>query len=332
MLVAAELTERLLRKAVKADPALATDAARLAEFSRTAMRNPQSCVRDDEDRAFLMLEKAVSRAQRDIDDELDALYYQDGNEPRKPPSKLPQTRNLLERCLQTDPHCYDAHTLDTLIMADTFEQAIAGLEALEGPAKEWCSAQSALYDDAVADPWDAVFMRPWLRMRSRKIDLLVQAACYRRALGLAEEMLAEAPTDSQGIRHTAALLYARLEDEQGLNDLDVRFGREGSCWMHLARTLLLYKLGRMDAAKRSLNSLARLCPGAAYFLVNPTYVPPYLPDRPVFKPGSPEESLYATYEADFLIVDTPEFVTWASQQPNFAEAADKFGRASGSKY
>jgi tetratricopeptide (TPR) repeat protein len=332
MLVAAELTERLLRKAVKDDPALATDPARMAELSRQAMRSPQSMVKDDEDRAFLMLEKAVSRAQRDIDDELDALYYQQQDGPRKPPSKLPQTHGLLERCLQADPHCYDAHTLDTLIMSDTFEQAISGLEELEEEARQWCEARSALYDDAVADPWDAVFLRPWLRMRSRKIDLLVQAACYRSALNEAEKMLQEAPSDGQGIRHTAALLYARLEDEEGLNDLDSRFGREGSCWMHVARTMLLYKLGRMDAAKRSLNSLARLCPGAAYFLATPSYVPPYLPDRPPFKPGSADESLYATYEADFLIVDTPEFVTWAMQQPNFAEAADKFGRTYGSQY
>ncbi len=332
MLVAAELTERLLRKAVQADPSLATDAARMAELSRQAMRSPQSLVNDDEDKALLLLEKAVSRAQRDIDDEMDALYYQSPDEPRKPPSKLPQTHALLERCIQTDPHCYDARTLDTILMADTFEQAVSGLEELEPEARAWCEQRSALFDDAVADPWDAVFMRPYLRMRARRIDLLVQSACYRQALALANEMLDEAPADGQGIRHTAALLYARLEDEEGLNALDVRYEREASCWMHIARSVLLYKLDRMDAAKRALNGLARLCPGAAYFLANPSYVPPYLPDRPVFKPGSADESLYATYEADFLVVDTPEFVTWALQQPNFAEAADKFGRSHGGEY
>lgn len=332
MLVAAELTERLLRKAVKADPTLAGDPARMADLSRRAMRSPQTLATDAQDKALLMLEKAVSRAQRDIDDELDAMYDQAPDAPRKPPSKMPQTHTLLERCYQCDPHCYDARTLDTLIMADTFEEAIEGLEAMEGQAHDWCAQQSALYDDDVVDPWDAVFMRPWMRIRSRKLDLLVQAACYRPALALAEEMLSQAPADGQGVRHTAALLYARLEDEEGLNDLDVRYGREGSCWMHLARSVLLYKLDRLDAAKRALNGLARLCPGAAYFLANPSYVPPYLPDRPVFKPGSADESLFATYEADYLIVDTPEFVTWALQQPNFAEAADKFGRAHGGEY
>lgn len=332
MLVAAELTERLLRKAVKDDPSLATDAARMADFTRQAMRSPETLVKDDEDKALLLLEKAVARAQRDIDDELDAMYGTAPDAPRKPPSKLPQTHALLSRCIECDPHCYDARTLDVIIMADTFEQAIDGLSELEVEARQWCEQRSSLYDDVVADPWDAVFMRPYLRMRARRLDLLVQAACYRQALNLACEMLDEAPADGQGVRHTAALLYARLEDEEGLNALDVRYGREGSCWMHIARSVLLYKLGRLDAAKRALNGLARLCPGAAFFLASPSYVPPYLPDRPVFKPGSADESLLACYEADFLVVDTPEFVTWALQQPNFAEAADKFGNAHGGEY
>lgn len=323
MLVSAELTNRLLRKAVKADSALAADQARFMDLSRQAMRTPEKLCTDEEDRAFMMLDRAVARARQDIDDELDRLYYeQDG--PRKPPSKLPQTHLLLERCIQTDPHCYDAATLDTLITCDTFEQAISRLEQLEPEARVWCQERSRLFDDPVADPWDAVFLRPWLRMRSRCIDLYVQASCYREALSRCEQMLAEAPADGQGIRHTAALLYARLEDEEGLNALDVRYGREGSCWMHLARALLLYKLGRTDAARRAVGGLAELCPGAAFYLVNPSYVPPYLPDRPLFKPGSPEESLLATYEAEYLVMDTPEFVSWAMTQPKFAQAADKF--------
>ena len=55
MFVAAELTERLLRKAVKDDPSLATDAARMADFTRQAMRSPETLVKDDEDKALLLL-------------------------------------------------------------------------------------------------------------------------------------------------------------------------------------------------------------------------------------------------------------------------------------
>ena len=108
------------------------------------MRSPETLVKDDEDKALLLLEKAVTRAQRDIDDELDAMYGTAPDAPRKPPSKLPQTHALLSRCIECDPHCYDAHTLDVIIMADTFEQAIDGLSELEVEARQWCQERSSL--------------------------------------------------------------------------------------------------------------------------------------------------------------------------------------------
>ena len=331
MLVSSELSNRLLKKAVKADPSLLGDPARLAEFSRRALRSPDTLVSDDEDRAFLALDRATQRARQEIDDELDAMYYESesGTPSKRQPSRMPKTHGLLTRCLELDSRCYDARTLDILVRCETSDQALSQLDALEPEARAWCSQRAELYDGPVADPWDAVFLRPWLRMKARAIDLLVQASCYREAAARCEEMLSFAPADGQGIRYTRALICARLEDEERLLRLDDTFGHEGSCWMHIARTVLLYKLGRMDAARRALCGLADLCPGAAYYLAYPTYVPPYLPDRPLFSPGTEQESLFATYEADFLVVDTPEFITWALSVGRFNDAAQSFGRSHG---
>ena len=329
MNVSSELTNRLIKKAAVADPTLATDPARLAELSRRALRNPSSLFADDEDRAFHALDRAVQRARQEIDDELDEMYYEGAKEPKKPPSKLPRTQALLAKCIALDPYCYDALALDALIRCDTSDEALARLDALEPEARAWCEGQAARYDGPVADPWDAVFLRPWLRIKSRAIDMLVQSCCYREARRRCEEMLAAAPSDGQGVRHTLALILARLEDEDALTRLDGEFSHEGSCWMHLSRAMLLYKLGRLDAARRAVVGLADLCPGAAFYLVNPSYVEPYLPDRPLYSPGTDRESLLATYEADFLVADTPEFIAWAQTIPQFDEAAKAFGRKHG---
>ena len=329
MLVSAELSNRLLKKAVAADATLAHDPARLTELSRRALRSPDTLVADDEDRAFLALDKAVARARQDIDDELDAMYYDPEGSAARGPSRLPRTHALLTRCIELDPHCYDARTLDILVRCETSDEALAELDAIEAEARAWCHARAELFDGPVPDAWDAVFLRPWLRLKSRAVDLLVQMSCYREARARAEEMLAFAPADGQGIRHTLALILARLEDEEALTRLDAAYDREGSCWMHLARTVLLYKLGRTDAARRALIGMAELCPGAAYYLAYPTYVPPYLPDRPLFTPGTDQESLFATYEGDFLVVDTPDFVNWALSIEKFNAAAQSFGRTHG---
>ncbi|MBS5450575.1 MAG: hypothetical protein KHY83_02120 [Coriobacteriia bacterium] len=323
MLVSSELVNRLLKKLCVRDPSLEADAHRMAELSRTALRNPASIAVDDEDRAFIALDKAIALARRELDDEADSPV------PPAPAARLTRTRAQLNRCLALDPHCYDARLL--LILADdtTQDVALEELLALSVEARSWCTERSRAYDGATVDAWDAVFLRPWLRIEGKIIDLLVASACYREALERCRVLLKASPADGQGIRHTAALILARLEDERGLDELDALFGRAGSTWMHLARAMLLYKLGRLDAARRAVIGLAELCPGAAYYLTYPSYVPPYLPDRPPFTPGSEYESLYATFEADFLVVDTPDFVPWANAVSAFASAAEKYGRLHG---
>ena len=322
MLVSSELVNRLLRKACATDPALAADPARMAEMGRTALRRPEALVSDAEDQALVVLGRAMTVAQREIEDAEDDPTSEEL-------ARLPRTSRMLRECLELDPHCYDAATILALAQADGADAAIEALGKLAPEARAWCEARSAQFDGPLPDAWDSVFLRPWLRMEAKLADLLVTCACYRPALARCKALLEASPADSQGVRHTAALLLARLEDEAGLDALDSAFARQGSTWMHLARAMLLYKLGRLDAAKRALTGLATLCPGAAYYLAYPGYVQPYLPDRPPFKPGSEQESVFATYEADFLVVDTPDFVTWAQGVPAFASAVSAFGRSHG---
>ena len=106
------------------------------------------------------------------------------------------------------------------------------------------------------------------------------------------------------------LACARLEDEAGLGALDARFSDRESAWSHLARVLLLYKLNRLPAARRALRGFDSLCAGGAYALLHPTYVEIYLPDRPDAEPCGFEESLMAVREAEPIIADVPEFISW----------------------
>ncbi len=325
MLVGSEFVSRALKKRAQSDPSFAGDERAVGQMSRDAMRSPDAFVTDDEDQAFVWLSDAINAAKREIESYEDAEFYGEVTLD----AALPRTRALLKRCCDRDPHCYDARMLMVLAAATTDDDAIEQLMGLEEEARAWCGERSRLLDGSVADAWDAVFLRPYLRIEAKIVDLLVGTARYRLALDRCERLLRDSPADGQGIRHTACLLCARLEDERGLDALDAAFDHRGSAWTHLSRAVLLYKLGRVDAARRATTGMARLCPGAAYYLVQPEYVEPYVPDRPLFTPGTAMESMLATYEADFLINDTPDFVNWAMSIHSFAKAAQDFGRAHG---
>lgn len=101
-----------------------------------------------------------------------------------------------------------------------------------------------------------------------------------------------------------------------MNALEARF-TQGNAWTSLARCLLLYKLERTPAARRSLRGFAQLNQGAAYAMMRPVFVEVYLPDRPDYAPGSFEEAMAAVHEAEVIIADTPDFVAWCQAQAWF---------------
>ena len=55
---------------------------------------------------------------------------------------------------------------------------------------------------------------------------------------------------------------------------------------------------------------------------------PYLPVRPEPR-ESWDESQQAVFEADGILIDTPDFVQWATSIAEVAQAAEEFGRRTG---
>lgn len=174
--------------------------------------------------------------------------------------------------------------------------------------------------------WDDVFARPRLRLLSAIARARLETARYKAAIATCEKLVELDSLDHLGARYTWAVALARLEDEKGLDALDAKFGRAGNAWIHLARALLMFKLDRMPAARRALRGYASLCEGGAYALLRPTFIDGYLPDRPVFTAGSFEEAALAVHECDAVVMDTPDFIAWATAQDGFAAQAEKFAR------
>ena len=64
-------------------------------------------------------------------------------------------------------------------------------------------------------------------------------------------------------------------------------------------------------------------------LLRPVMVDTYLPDRPAATPYSFEEVTLAVHEADPIVVDVPDLVTWVQDQPGMVQSARAFADNSG---
>jgi hypothetical protein len=55
----------------------------------------------------------------------------------------------------------------------------------------------------------------------------------------------------------------------------------------------------------------------------------YLPDRPIYRPGSFDEMTLAVREVDPIVVDTPDFIRWAASHEWLVDEAAAFAHAEG---
>ena len=311
-----ELIRRLSLKRRRKLGSLSDEAYRELELAVKA--NPLDFVDDDEEQAFALVVRAIEQleASRRDDDLLDDEQY--GKERSR---RLERLSAACERALAMDERCVDAALL----------QLLAGDLAPDELLARQLELESRLVDElgvvavpAAGDAWSDVFVRPRLRLQASIARTCLNTARFRMTVDRCCDLLAKAPLDVLGARLTCALAMARLEDEDGFEWLDVREGRRGNAWFHLSRALLMYKLGRMPAARRALRGYDSLCRGGAYVLLQPIYVDTYLPDRPPFEPGSFEEAMLAVHEADPIVADVPDFPAWACDQPGFLASAQDY--------
>lgn len=274
-----------------------------------------------EDKAFWELSRAIERFERDLDgdDLLDDDEFMAHSEERRQ-AMVESCRSISEAC----PECLDAQTVSILLSSGSPDEVLDRLIALDDGMEPIFPSMDVMMGGSA---WDDVFLRPQLRLMDAIARACLETARFRMAVGVCEEILELCRRDEMGTHHTMELALVRLEEEDRFYFLSQRY--EQDAWYYLANALLLYKLDRLPAARRALNGLAKQCHGGAYALLRPVFVESYLPDRPSYDPGSFEEAVLAVHEADPIVVDTPDFINWASAQPGFSEAARSFAEREG---
>lgn len=313
-----ELIERCARRRREKIGPLSEQA--YGELLLAVRNNPASFVDGPSEQAFLELARALDAYRESLrdDDLLDDDAYQLARNRR-----LAALSTTCAAIAAADPSCLDARLVALLAEDRDPDPLLEGLVALEREAAD----QDGPFPAAgTEDAWGDVLLRPRLRLRAAVARTCLDSARFRMAASAAASMIDASPADPLGGRHTYALALARLEDEAGFDGLDARFSRHGSPWSHLARVILLYKLDRMGAARRALRGFDDLCEGGAYALLHPTFVEVYLPDRPEAEADGFEEGMFAVREAEPIIADVPDFVSWAQDQDWFVRSAEAFAR------
>lgn len=316
------------------------------------MRDPTRYATSDHARALL----SYARVHEGLMFELDQMEELSDQEFDKRRERLfADTRAKLHEIVAADRLCVDAQLVNILLADVPIDACLNDLMQLEDSVRTQLQADPAFSDDAPhfwhedrlagitaaertgTDPT----MIGWLHTLEAISQLSLASARYRAAAEYARKVMRAQGYRSHAVG-TVLLALARLEDEEGFfavaqqtspqapgAEQDEGAGSvEDSPWYLLGRTLLLYKLGRRKNARRALKDFAARCEGGAFFLLNPTYLTPYLPVRPPVR-ETWELSHQAVWEADGIIVDTPDFCAWAASIEGIEDISENFAHQYG---
>lgn len=294
-----------------------------AELELAVRRDPERFVDDEEEVAFALVVRALAVLERARED--DDLLEDDAFE-REHGKRLERLARACTEALSHDPSCTDAALLQAIASTSDLDARLTSLIELND---RLMAEHGSIVAGATGDAWADVFSRPRLRLEAQVAQTCLSTARYRMSASKCRDLLAKAPLDALGARLTLTLALARLEDEEAFLKLEAHGGSSAGAWSHLGRVILMYKLGRMPAARRALRGYDQLCQGGAYALLQPHFVDAYLPDRPSFVPGSFEEAMLAVHEADPIVSDVPDLCAWAQSQDFFLRSARNFCRREG---
>ena len=305
-------------------------------------RNPAQYAATEHARALVAYARAHEHLMRELDRMED---LPDEEFERRREQLFNETRQTMHEIARGDRLCVDAQLVDILLADVPLDACLTDLMKLEEAVRThlmnvpafdlsaehyWREEELDGIDAAERTRTDPV-MIGWLHTLEAISQLSLASARYRAAADYARRVMRARGYTNRAIG-TVLLALARLEDEDGFfacaHDADPEQAVEDSPWYLLGRTLLLYKLGRRKNARRALRDFASRCEGGAFFLLNPTYLTPYLPVRPAPREAW-ELSHQAVWEADGIIVDTPDFVGWAASVEGVEDISEQFAERYG---
>ncbi|MBE6469658.1 MAG: hypothetical protein E7001_06885 [Coriobacteriaceae bacterium] len=340
----------LERSYLRAHPDL-TPAARTLVHEEIAA-DPERFATDDHARVLL----SYQRVHSDLLLELSRMEeLPDGEFEQRRNALFDRAREELHRIGEADRLCVDARLTDIMLADVPLDALINDLLVLERQVADYLAAGVEGFSADAPHFWNEEVLERdgetaaertaaspevigWLHTLEAIGELCLASARYQAAAVYARRVM-RAEGYTSNARGTLLLALARLELEdeffEAASDGDGAAAQgdpwgpvEDSPWYLLGRTVLLYKAGRDRAARRALKEFARRCEGGAFFLLNPTYLTPYLPVRPPAAHAW-ERSHQAVWEADGILADCPDFGTWAAGVPGVEDASEEFARRQG---
>ncbi len=199
---------------------------------------------------------------------------------------------------------------------DKPDELLDALSALISKISGDKKIQEHLQND-VGDFWALLDTRPYMRVRQKYMDALVECGMFTAAAGEGEELIRLNTRDNLGIRFSLMHIYAFREDEKSALALHRKYEDGSETMMLLPLSVLYYKKRNFKKAGEYLKRLMKVNKNTRDFFMKMsdreeskkllTSLPEY------YAMFSIEELAMAVVENTYLYSSTPTFFIWAKK-------------------
>jgi len=175
---------------------------------------------------------------------------------------IPDSPSKAERRLcstiERHPYAFDAYDRLAYILYYGREQRVETIELLEkglGKLKDITPTDFVLGKSNL--PWGILENRPFFRMYRMFGVVLMESGEIAKAKEVFQAMVGMNPDDNQGIRELLCSCYFQLRDNQSVIELCRKYRDDGMAAITFGRVLALFKVGRVEEARKSLREAMR---------------------------------------------------------------------------
>ncbi len=228
-----------------------------------------------------------------------------------------QALKFAKKAVQLDQDNLDAKKMVEEITTEHPYEMVGKYQKLIEYGKTVMDKKGYMNEDSIGDYWGISETRPFIRLYSSYLDLLVNCGMMRMATTVGEEIIRYNTNDNLGIRYILMHVYAYLEDEKSMLALYKKYDEHDESQMILPISIIYYKLGDFEKAAEYLRRLTKTNKDTGRFIrafVNDTLDKYASRMNPMgYQPFTIEEFLVELHEHTYLFEVVPCYFDWAAQ-------------------
>lgn len=228
-----------------------------------------------------------------------------------------KAEKYIKKALELEPDNIDAISAAVDLEDEPMEYFRKLKEALERSDKIM-EQQGFMGEDYIGNFWGVLETRPYMRLRMKYVDFLIDAGMYGAAAAEGEEMLRLSENDNLGVRYRLMHIYALLEQEEKALELHKKYDSNEETQMLLPLSMLYFMKMDIEKAKEYLDRLSAANKDTKKFFaaVKKDKMDQYLDEFSSYgyQPFTIQELITEMMENAYLFTAAPLYTAWAYEQ------------------